>query len=200
MLIVITTPNFFDGESDLINLLFHNGLRRLHLRKPDAPLEDYEGLLRRIEPQFRHNVVLHDHFHLAFKYNVLGIHLNRRNSEIPDNFSGSVSRSLHTEEELAVMKNKYNYVTLSPIFDSISKQGYNSAFEHEKLLEMKKNGIIDSRVIALGGITAHNISQLKQYGFGGAMVLGSLWEKKDDEKEFLAEFKSLSLNAPDSIR
>ena len=191
MLIIITTPEFFSSEAELINLLFDNGLQRLHLRKPDSSLPAYEGLLKAIKTEYLPRVVLHDHHELAAKYKVLGIHLNRRNNQIPKGFCGSVSKSLHAEEELLSEKNNYNYVTLSPIFDSVSKQGYNSAFPHEKLLSLQKNGLIDSRVVALGGITSQNISQVWQYGFGGAMVLGSLWNLRGDRESFLAEFRKL---------
>ncbi len=193
MLIIITAPDFFSDEAELINLLFDNGLQRMHLRKPDSSLEQYEGLLNAINPTFLSKIVLHDHLNLAAKYGVCGVHLNRRNSVVPEGFHGSVSKSLHTEEELIAERNNYDYVTLSPIFDSVSKQGYNSAFSHEKLLAMRQNGLIDSRVIALGGITPQNIGMLSQYGFGGAMVLGTLWNARDNREKFLEMFMELAV-------
>jgi thiamine-phosphate pyrophosphorylase len=191
MLMVVTMPDFFEGEYKWINLLFRNGLQRLHLRKPSSSLEDYKNLLSQIEPQFRPLVVLHDHFQLALEYRVYGIHINSRNNVIPSGFCGSVSRSLHSVDELLALKNNYNYVTLSPIFDSVSKQGYNSAFSAEQLKDLSQKGIIDSRVVALGGVTSQNIKNLKSYGFGGAMVLGSLWQNINDEHKFLEEFRLL---------
>ena len=62
----------------------------------------------------------------------------------------------------------YDYVTLSPIFDSISKQGYKSAF---KLMELK-NKIKGKKVVALGGVTPDKFSYLKSIGFKGAALLG----------------------------
>ncbi len=191
MLIVITEPTFFDGEAGLINLLFEHGLQRLHLRKPDSNEADFEGLILQIDSRFYDRIVIHDHHHLAVKYNLFGIHLNRRNSVVPDGFGGSVSRSLHTVEELASEKEKYNYVTLSPIFDSVSKVGYNSQFPPSVLCQLHNKNLIDSHVIALGGVTAENIATLPQYGFGGAMVLGALWNLKGDRKRFLEYFEKL---------
>lgn len=191
LLIIITEPTFFDGEAGLINLLFERGLQRLHLRKPDSNVADFEGLIQQIDSRFYDRIVIHDHHHLAVKYNLFGIHLNRRNSVVPDGFGGSVSRSLHTVEELASEKGKYNYVTLSPIFDSVSKVGYNSQFPPQVLDDLRKRNLIDSHVIALGGVTASNIATLSQYGFGGAMVLGALWNLKDDRARFLEYFEGL---------
>jgi len=192
MLIVITEPGFFDGEARLINLLFANGLQRLHIRKPDSGEADLISLLDSINPDYRSRIVIHDHHHLALRYGLHGIHLNRRNCVAPEGFVGSVSRSLHTVEELVSEARKYDYVTISPIFDSVSKVGYCSNFSHETLVQLRDKKLIDSHVIALGGITADNIAQIPQYGFGGAMVLGALWRLKGDEAEFLRYFRIIS--------
>lgn len=46
-LVVITTPYFFADEASLIELLFAEGMSRLHLRKPDCKRDELEGLLIR---------------------------------------------------------------------------------------------------------------------------------------------------------
>lgn len=61
---------------------------------------------------------------------------------------------------------------LSPIFDSISKHGYGSAFSHETLRKAAAEGIIDEKVVALGGVTPENAGWLEKLGFGGAAMLG----------------------------
>ena len=38
-IIVITMPEIFHGETDIVNALFDNGMRRLHLRKPGVSAE-----------------------------------------------------------------------------------------------------------------------------------------------------------------
>ena len=47
-LVVITTPYFFADEASLIELLFAEGMSRLHLRKPDCKRDELEGLLDNI--------------------------------------------------------------------------------------------------------------------------------------------------------
>ena len=78
-------------------------------------------------------------------------------------------------EEVIERKPTMNYVFLSPIFDSISKQGYRSAFDHATLKKAAHEGIIDHKVVALGGVTRQRISLLAEYGFGGAAMLGDIW-------------------------
>jgi thiamine-phosphate pyrophosphorylase len=66
-------------------------------------------------------------------------------------------------------------VSLSPIYDSISKQGYRAAFTREELLKAAQDGIIDNKVYALGGVTFSRLEEVKALGFGGAMILGDAW-------------------------
>lgn len=69
----------------------------------------------------------------------------------------------------------FDYLSLSPIFDSISKQGYHAAFTLEQLHVAKEQGIIDQRVLALGGVTFDSLADVLAMGFGGAMILGDAW-------------------------
>ena len=70
-----------------------------------------------------------------------------------------------------------DYLFLSPIFQSISKEGYGNGFPWYELEEARERGFINPKVFALGGIDASHIRQLKGLGFGGAVVLGALWGK-----------------------
>lgn len=175
--IVITKPEFICNEANYINLLFEQGIDLLHLRKPNSLKEDCERLILEIDKKWRDRIVIHDHFELCQKHHLHGIHLNRRNHEIPNDFKGSISRSCHSLQEVIESKDSYDYVFLSPIFDSISKQGYTHAFSEEELSQAAKNGIIDPKVIALGGITDSKIPKLKEWNFGGAAFLGDIWNK-----------------------
>lgn len=181
-IIVITSPEFIADEALKINRLFDCGLDLLHLRKPDASLEDVEVLLQNINSQYYAQIRLHDHFELAAKYRLGGVHLNRRNAE----YGGYLSktRSCHTIEELRQIED-YEYVFLSPIFNSISKQDYPSNFSEEDLLQAREGGLINERVMALGGVSEANLSQVKTYGFGGFALLGSIWNGGDEIKNFL---------------
>ena len=151
----------------------------LHLRKPFASLAELETLVQQIHPAYYDRIVLHDHYALAEKYQLKGIHWNARNQEFKLEGAywqkASISRSCHSISEVEMYKDQYQYVTLSPIFDSISKQGYKAAFSESELKSAIGQGIINHQVIALGGIDSSNIHQLATMGFGGAAVLGVIW-------------------------
>lgn len=176
--IVITRPDFFEGEAEQINALPSTwNADIIHLRKPNSTIDQCRALIEQIDPSVRSRLVLHDHHSLCPLYNLKGIHLNSRNPHAPANFSSaySISRSCHSFAEVEKYKPQSNYVFLSPIFNSISKQGYSSAFSLQELQQASLNGIIDSKVIALGGLTPQNIPQLTPLHFGGFAFLGAAW-------------------------
>lgn len=172
--LVITSPTFFPGETAFIHRLFACGVDIVHLRKPGATADDCARLLDDLTSDDRRRIVIHDFFELAQPYGLRGIHLNARRSTVPDGWQGHVSRSCHSLEEVKRYKDACDYVFLSPIFDSVSKQGYASAFTDETLREASKDGIIDHKVVALGGVTPDKIDYLQQLNFGGASMLGSV--------------------------
>lgn len=166
-LILITTPTYFVEEDKIITALFEEGLDILHLRKPDTAPMLAERLLTLIPEQYHKRIVVHGHFYLKEEYKLKGIHLNARNPNPPDNYKGHISCSCHSLEEVRTRKPNCDYVFLSPVFDSISKLNYHSAYTAEELRAANKTGIIDKKVIALGGIDTENIIEVKDYGFGG---------------------------------
>ena len=159
-LIVITKPTFFIEEDKIITALFEEGLDILHLRKPETAAMYSERLLTLIPEKYHRYIVTHEHFYLKEEFGLMGIHLNARNSQEPKGFSGHVSCSCHSIEEVKAKKRYYDYVFMSPIFDSISKKDYNSAYTPEELRQAAKEGIIDKNVMALGGINPDNILQI----------------------------------------
>ena len=189
--IVITSPGFLQGEADVIGRLFNHGLDRLHLRKPGADIGECRRLLDGISRDWLPRIVVHDNFGLCREYGLGGVHLNGRNPMAPPNHEGSVSRSCHSLEEISRYKGECDYLTLSPIFNSISKQGYMAAFGPGQLAAARDSGLIDSRVIALGGVTLENIPRVKELGFGGVAILGDVWQRMADGSvdEYLASLR-----------
>ncbi len=192
----MTQPEFFVEEHQILTALFDEGLEILHLRKPHSEPVYSERLLTLIPEEYRKRIVVHDHFYLKNEYKLKGIHLNSRNLEIPKNYKGHISCSCHSAEEVVARKKMCNYVLLSPVFDSISKEGYTSPFSPSMLAELAKKKVIDKKVMALGGVDLDNISMLKNHGFGGAVLLGAIWNhfnvhSTQDFKEMINHFRKL---------
>ena len=175
--IAITLPGFVPGEASFIVRLLDESFDRVHIRKPDADARAVAQLIEGVPEEYRSRLVLHDHHALAEPYGLGGIHLNYRNPVAPAGFQGTVSRSCHSLDEVRAWKPRCAYVFLSPIYDSISKQGYRSAFSKQTLLKASAEGIIDQQVVALGGVTYQRLAEVEQLGFGGYAMLGEAWKK-----------------------
>lgn len=175
-IIIITKPTFFEGEVEkIIEFLKLSTADYVHIRKPDAQFKEVEDFLRKIPEKLHSRLVLHDYFELAKKYQLYGVHLNSRNPSPPSDWNGSVSKSCHSISEAIEWGSRVNYVSLSPIFDSISKQGYKSKFKKSELEELLKDKHLACRIYALGGVTFERLGEVRTIGFGGAMILGDAW-------------------------
>lgn len=176
-LIVITSPHFIEGEASLITSILNKGIDTVHLRKPDSTIQECAQLLDIIPHYLHKHIVTHYHHELCRDYDLAGIHISPCHmSKKIERYNGTTSRSCHSFKEINDMKQSYDYLFLSPIFNSISKEGYKQAFTLEQLQEASLQGIIDNKVVALGGVTAERIPLLKSIGFGGVALLGDVWK------------------------
>jgi len=189
------TPHEQAAELAWLPQLFAAGLRRLHVRKPGWSRTEMAAYVQAIAPQYRRQLVLHSHYDLAPAYALGGIHLTetaRRDPGLARLLRGlggrSVSASLHTLTDLQQHRRRYDYVFLSPIFNSISKPGYPSGFDlaavRATLHQLAARPSYRPQVLALGGIDAQNVAQVQQAGFAGAVLLGSLWPSADPVAAF----------------
>lgn len=194
-LILMTTPYFFVEEHQIINALFDEGLEILHLRKPETEPVYSERLLTLIDESYRKRIVVHDHFYLKNEYNLKGIHLNQRNPELPPKYKGHLSCSCRTEQEVTQHKKACDYVFLSPLFDTSTGE-LTTDLSPSKLRDMARRKVIERKVMAFGGVGLNNVSSLKDYGFGGVVILGDIWNRfsihsTQDFKDLIQHFRKL---------
>ncbi|ROT13363.1 thiamine phosphate synthase [Muribaculaceae bacterium Isolate-105 (HZI)] len=173
MRIAVTGTDPRHDEGEWIATILREGWDAVHLRHPAASLSEMRRLIESVPQQFHSRLRLHGHFELTNEFNVGGLHLNRRCPAPPANYRGGLSRSCHTIEEIATADSHLEYVTLSPVFDSISKPGYTAAFSDYELESIET--FSSPIVIALGGVTPERIDFIRRSGFGGYAVLGYLW-------------------------
>lgn len=165
--IAITLPSHYPGEAERIVEILEKGEAHLvHIRKPKWSAEMTAELIGMIPEKWHSRLKLHDQFELLDRFELAGVHLNSRNP-IPPAKALSISKSAHFLNEIAV-SDRIDYVTLSPVFDSISKEGYKAAFDLEKIRTL----IQGKKIIALGGVTPEKYNYLKDLGFYGAAMSG----------------------------
>jgi len=149
MKILFSYPDELQNEIELIHKEMNIGNWDLfHLRKPKFSEEEVFHFYNQLNDDVKSKTVLHYQF----------------------------KGSCHSFEEVEKLDGEKEYCFLSPIFDSISKQGYKAKFEKVELKEfLKKDREI--KVIALGGIIEENYSEVLSLGFDGGAFLGSVWNK-----------------------
>ena len=167
---------YLDNDAFLIRRLLAGGIGIIHLRKPDSDIDECRQLLRALTAEERSKIIVHDYPELYYEFSLKGIHINRNVPALPDGYKGFRTRSCHSFEEVVKYKDECDYLFLSPIFDSISKTGYRAAFTSEQLRRASIDGIIDSKVVALGGVTYASIPYLEQLNFGGAAMIGGIYD------------------------
>ncbi len=182
-LIAITPEIPVEDEAAKISHLISTGFYRVHLRHPAATRTEIRDIIEKIPQEQHGDIVLHGHFDLINDFNLGGLHLNRRCPVPPANYNGHLSRSCHSIDDIMTSAGM-QYVTLSPVFDSISKDGYKGAFTPEDLRRLDSVSI---PVFALGGISHENIENLYGFNFSGAALLGAIpWSYP------LNEFKTIT--------
>lgn len=183
------------GEAERITALLKGGVvDRFHIRHPWLSVNETRRLIQQIPAELHKALTLHDNYALAKEFPGVGIHLNARNDfRSPEDLGGEpmVSRSCHKLKELDEAVD-CDYVTLSPVYDSISKQGYKSAFKVGS--NQLQRAVYGRMVLAMGGVTPDKFAALSNSGFSGAVLLGYLWNNDNAEAEILTARKKLHFN------
>lgn len=199
-LVVISSAECFEGEMMLVNRLFDAGMVLFHLRKPGVSLASHCAFLNEIHPEFRDQVVLHQfhdpgasegfhrfHFSAAERQRFWAKDQAFISKIKADSESVILSTSIHSLEEADELVD-FDYAFFGPLFNSISKPGYKGI----NLAGFKLPGHLKTKLVALGGITSDNITQVVDMGFDKAAILGALW---NNPLEALSTFKQISKNA-----
>ncbi len=174
MLILLSSPDQLDNELTILNNLFEMGLNYFHLRKPNFSLEETRLYLKDINPIYYPNIVLHQHYKLAHDFPLKGIHLTEKTKKTYQGNQQIISAAFHQIEAINEYLPSLNYAFLSPIFNSISKPNYASAFSLDQLKTSLPE--LTTSTIALGGMEESKIKLAKEIGFSGVALLGSIWQ------------------------
>jgi thiamine-phosphate pyrophosphorylase len=201
--IVITPPDIIQNEVHLWKALFLAGLERLHVRKPEATLAELKDMLTCLPTKYHSRLVLHQHFQLIDEFNLGGLHFKSTMQAAKmdlDCKNLNLSKSCHTPLEVLNNFKRHNYVFLSPIFDSISKKGYPSAFYTDEIKSFFQDNPQVKNCIALGGISAKNAQECLDLGFAGCALLGAIWEGENLSEELITNrFQNIQANYKPTI-
>jgi thiamine-phosphate pyrophosphorylase len=166
MLWVITSPDFIREEEKIIPDLLAAGADRVLIRKPIWEQDAYRQLLDKLPASVYSKLLIRNNYQLAVAYKLAGCHWTEAAAFLPEL---EHSTGIHQSSEIQAKDSRFSTLLLSPVFDSISKTGYQGRHAH----------IVNNhnrRVLAMGGIDHNNISQLSSWNYQGAALLGAIWK------------------------
>ena len=188
MLVVITKEVPRPQDAQAVNLLAERGVGRVHLRFPQAGEAQVRAFIEAVHPRYRSRLVLCSHYRLLAEYPLGGLYLSPRlraqwqeilqeiQTRVPLTDAHTVAVGAHSFNELTGLPFTPRYALLSPVWDSISKEGYraNPDLLGEKARE--RLAALPFPVLAMGGVTPQNYRTLRLNGYAGAALLGSIWQ------------------------
>jgi thiamine-phosphate pyrophosphorylase len=179
-MIVITNPTVVTDEINTIHSLFENGLNLLHIRKPDYSETEMVSFLTAIGSDFRNQLVLHNHHHLADSFGINRLH----NPKTGNKKTNCIfSAATHSIMEFNALENSYAYAFLSPVYPSISKPGYHSGTDLFESVKGRTN--FETKLVALGGLSTENIKETLKKGFDEVALLGTIWNSTNPLENFI---------------
>ncbi|HET6243864.1 MAG: thiamine phosphate synthase [Bacteroidetes bacterium] len=196
-LVVISNPEPIKNETEIISSFFDSGMERFHLRKPGYSEAEVDLFLKQLPEHLHSKIVLHSHHKLLEKYDLAGIHFTKKHFQwsasrmktfsnlLRPKGNKSISASFHSLSELIENADTYNYLFLSPVFDSISKENYKAGFDLQELklfldnYKKDENNSEKSEIFALGGVKSENLNSAHDAGFDGVAIFGTLWIQKE---------------------
>ncbi len=188
MIVLIAPENDVPNEFEILNMLFQEGLQFYHLRKPHKNYQEHCEYLNQIDTKYHNRIVTHYFHELVNEFSLKGIHFQEQKRrdyldtpsdyfvKLNNMFGKTISSSFHEPEELEACYFEFDYHLLSPVFSSISKQGYEGrGFDVNH---------INKTIIGMGGVTTENLSEFTKLGFKGVGVLGGIWNSKTPVDDF----------------
>jgi thiamine-phosphate pyrophosphorylase len=181
---------------DVVGALLRGGCRWLSMREKDLEHDERVALLSRIVALGRSRgatITVHGDIEAAAAAGADGVHLPSGGS--PDQARARLGKqaliglSVHNGVEAAAAASAADYVTLSPIFGSISKPGYGPALGLQRLADAALRARVP--IVALGGIAAHNLGPCLAAGAAGVAVMGAVMAAADPEAATAAIVKAL---------
>lgn len=153
-IVLISSPENFAGEHEMLEQMFEHSLKTLYLRKPKMP----ETLLERW---------------------VLGINIKWHDNILP--WVGSAHNFNELDKinntDICFLSPVYDSISKFGYKHNFSINELKEGITCWKDFQRKQNKT--QKLFALGGVETSNIKELVELGFDGAAVLGAVWHSSD---------------------
>ncbi|MBI4930053.1 MAG: thiamine phosphate synthase [Bacteroidetes bacterium] len=192
-LILISPSERKDSELAYLLNMFEQGLPIYHLRKTKFSTRELKNFIAEIPEKYHERIVIHTHHELVIKFNLKGIYISRSHKKRKyrtwlrmqwfkfKKRKLILSTSFRSIEDILDHNPKYDYVFLSPVFDSLSGNFQAGFSEHDLQTALRQTKY---NVIARGGVSVDTVEKAKTLGFSGIAFYSSIWKSKNPLEEF----------------
>lgn len=193
-LIVLSPSQESDLEIPFLLNMFEQGLPTYHLRKTNFSTRELKVFIGEIPEKYHNRIVIHTHHELAVKFDLKGVYISSSHKKRKINLwlrrnwfkfrkgELQVSATCRSIEDILAPNPTYDYIFLSPVFDSASGN-FQAGFSEYGLKSALKN--TTHKVIARGGISTDTIQKAHELGFSGIAFYSGIWKTKNPLQEFL---------------
>ncbi|RZF62092.1 thiamine phosphate synthase [Sphingobacterium corticibacterium] len=177
MIILLSPEQPVTDESAIVNTLLERGLSLFHIRKYQLTDTEMVAYVNDINRDYRKQLVLHSHFHLANELGIERLHVReedrKQHKQRAFTTGFTLSTSVHAITTFNTLDTIWDYAFLSPVFPSISKKGY--GITHTVLDDLRLHCNPHVRLVGLGGIDEQNYRQVFTAGADAIALLGAIW-------------------------
>lgn len=186
MIMLVSPESPVMHETAVVNTLFERGLPLFHIRKYQFTDRELVAYVDDIDTNYRRQLVLHSHFHLAKELGIERLHIReearkqRKQQAFETEFT--LSTSVHAIATFNSLDAIWDYAFLSPVFPSISKKGY--GLTHTVLGDLPLRCNPHLRLVGLGGVNERNYAGVFAAGADAVALLGAIWNSPDPIRVF----------------
>jgi len=189
------------SHTEQVERLINGGARFIQLREKYAsPKDFYEDAKSAIEIARKHSVriIINDRVDIALALKADGVHLGQ------DDLSPAKAREILGENAIIVfsthnikqaveaVKLPIDYVAIGPVFATTTKENPDKIVGIEGIKRVRK-AIGSFSLVAIGGISAENFSQVIESGADSAAVIKSILFPPEKIEENFKNFQSFLL-------
>lgn len=190
VLYAVTDRSWLGDSSpyDQVESAIEGGATFIQLREKNLDEADFLSEAKEIQKlcrEYKVPFVINDNVEIAAQIDADGVHVGQSDMEAgdvrkrlgPDKIIGVSAQTV--EQALKAQEHGADYLGVGAVFPTGSKADATEV-SHQTLKEICE--AVDIPVIAIGGITKENVSELKESGICGIAVISAIFAQKDIRK------------------
>lgn len=191
LVLYAVTDRSWLGDSSLydqVESAIEGGATFIQLREKNLDEADFLSGAKEIQKlcrEYKVPFVINDNVEIAAQIDADGVHVGQSDMEAgdvrkrlgPDKIIGVSAQTV--EQALKAQEHGADYLGVGAVFPTGSKADATEV-SHQTLKEICE--AVDIPVIAIGGITKENVSELKESGICGIAVISAIFAQKDIRK------------------